>query len=837
MNLTEPTATFLNPAPTPENRIQLYEILWRRKWLILLTAFVGLAIGYWYYLEAPRVYRSTSLLLIKERQTAPVVSKEMQLVSGDKMETQLQVIASQSVLSKAAVNEELKKVSREAFGVEDDAASLESGLSAEIVKNSDAMEVSFRSGNKNHARVALQAIVQAYESALRDSYEDVGLETAELIKSASDTLEKKIIDKRNEYAEFRKQNSTQLLVVNGEPTNVHAKRLAELSTQHNSLRTKKITIESELEVLKQSIAANGIDESMALDILAKLDQLTGGAILKQRETELADTKPEIRLLTELLLSEKSLSAKYGDEHPEVKDLREKIDLLMEMNAKLEADNKEQIAADAAKRGIGRTPVQAPQTPEECVNLYTGMLTRDLDRISNELTVINREIEDAKKQTQTLDAILVADVNYREAIKQSETLNSEILARLDEIDIVKESGGTRAMTLTPPSTARQVFPVLLQVLAIGGIIGALVGAGIGNLLDMGESTFRSPADVVRSLDLPILGQVPSIESRRVKRATKLTKIPQTIIAAHQPSSSVAESFRAIRTSLYFSAEGKGSQVIQITSPTPGDGKSTLSANLAVSIAKSGKRVLLIDADFRRPTQHRVFGINNDVGLATLLANSSETPVTPTETEIADLFLMPSGPGVSNPSELLSGVRMGEAIEAFRNDYDFVIIDTPPVLAVTDPLAVAARTDGVIMALRIARGVQFSSKRAKEALDRVGANILGIVVNGYARNSTFARGVAKDYGYSNGYGYGYGYGYSRNPYADPYSRREGQSSQRGACPPSMRSRRLQVRGRRRNGPEFVPARKLANCHCDFLTIQCQALGPTWRQFVQEWLRRDG
>jgi capsular exopolysaccharide synthesis family protein len=446
-------------------------------------------------------------------------------------------------------------------------------------------------------------------------------------------------------------------------------------------------------------------------------------------------------------------------------------LLSELIDKLEEERKQ--AETARLAGIAEekaSAIQLPKSPEEWVSTYLGILRHDLSRIQAEHTDVSNLVNDVRKAAHALDLLIVQDNNFRAEIKQAEDLNTQIMTRLDEIDIVKQSGGTRAVILNPPSFARQVAPSLIQVLAVAGVLGCLLGIAVGYLLEKGKGTFNSPMDITRNLELPILGQVPAIEARRVKRSPQLASVPQTIITAHQPSSSISESFRAIRTALYFSGEGKDSQVIQVTSPTPGDGKSTLISNLAVSIAKSGKNVLLIDADLRRPTLHRIFGVENSVGLVSHLS-SGEEKIQPLATLIPGLSILPSGPAVSNPSELLSSAKMAELVSSLRETFDFVLIDTPPILAVTDPLTVAARVDGVIMAIRIANGVQFSSKRAKEALDRVGASILGIVVNGFSPSSAFARGVAKDYGYSGSYGYGYrsGYGYSRNPYAEPYSER--------------------------------------------------------------------
>ncbi|MEM7315089.1 MAG: CpsD/CapB family tyrosine-protein kinase, partial [Planctomycetota bacterium] len=224
-----------------------------------------------------------------------------------------------------------------------------------------------------------------------------------------------------------------------------------------------------------------------------------------------------------------------------------------------------------------------------------------------------------------------------------------------------------------------------------------------------------------------------------------EIDPSICTLHRQGSRHAEAFRAIRSALYFSSSRKNYKVIQVTSPVPGDGKSTMAGNLAVAIAMSGKKVLLIDADCRRPRVNALFGLDNEVGLATVLQNESQLEDAIFFTSVENLFIMPSGPTPSNPAELLTSPGFGQLLDIVKEDFDLVIVDTPPVLPVTDAVAVAARVDAVMLAIRIRKGVQITAMRAKEVLDGVDANVMGIVVNA----------VDGRYGRSS-YGYGYGYG---------------------------------------------------------------------------------
>jgi polysaccharide biosynthesis transport protein len=230
---------------------------------------------------------------------------------------------------------------------------------------------------------------------------------------------------------------------------------------------------------------------------------------------------------------------------------------------------------------------------------------------------------------------------------------------------------------------------------------------------------------------------------------------SLCTVHAAKSPAAEAFRGVRTSLYFSTQGQGHKVIQVTSPSMGDGKSTLAANLAVSIAHSGKRVLIIDADFRRPRQHRLFHVSTQRGLASLIAEEAEPEDIILSTAVANLSILPCGPRPNNPAELLTSPRFPELLGLFRERYDFVIVDTPPLLAVSDPMVVAPRVDAVMLTMRLTNNGRPNAERAKEMLATIGANILGVVVNGFG---------AKGAGGYGGEGYGYQYAYAGGYYQD-------------------------------------------------------------------------
>ena len=241
-----------------------------------------------------------------------------------------------------------------------------------------------------------------------------------------------------------------------------------------------------------------------------------------------------------------------------------------------------------------------------------------------------------------------------------------------------------------------------------------------------------------------------------------------MVALQPRSMAAEAIRTLRTALHFGIAGPESKVFVVTSPAPRDGKSTVASNLAIAMAEADQRVLLIDADMRKPTQHEIFDIEANRGFAAVLTGVLAAGEAVVPSKIKSLDLLPCGKRPSNPVELLNNGIFPEMIKQFLSQYDRIIIDSPPVMPVTDVRLMAALADCTILVLRAERSTRRMSVAARDELLRVRAQRLGVIVNA---------APARRSGYNSGYGYGYGYGaYGQTSYgygeedSDNLSRRQ-------------------------------------------------------------------
>lgn len=223
----------------------------------------------------------------------------------------------------------------------------------------------------------------------------------------------------------------------------------------------------------------------------------------------------------------------------------------------------------------------------------------------------------------------------------------------------------------------------------------------------------------------------------------------LIAHTDSKSPVAEAFRTIRTNIQFSQIDKSLKVIMVSSPTPNEGKTTTIANLGVVMAQAGYKVLIVDGDLRNPSQHKVFKLHN-VGVSNIVSTGMAVAECIKATLVENLFVLPAGPVAPNPSEILGSKMAYELIVSLKPYYDFILIDTPPVLPVTDAVIVSGKADGTLLLIDSGSVGVEAAKEAKARLEQAHGHILGVVLNKVDVHGG-------KYGYGKGSGYGYGYYY--------------------------------------------------------------------------------
>lgn len=265
-----------------------------------------------------------------------------------------------------------------------------------------------------------------------------------------------------------------------------------------------------------------------------------------------------------------------------------------------------------------------------------------------------------------------------------------------------------------------FPVRPQTATntlLAAVVGAMLAVGIVFLIEYLDDTVKGPDDV-EALGLASIGNVGRIT---------LKDPTDKLIVAHDPRSPIAEGFRSLRTNIQFSSVDHPVRVLLVTSAGPGEGKTTVAANLAVALAQSGQKVALVDADLRRPSVHRIMKMSNNLGLTNALLQPGNLDGTLMSTEVENLKTIVSGSLPPNPAELLGSERIGKILEELKSQVDWIILDTPPCLVVTDAAVLARRADGVLVVARVGTTRRDALKESLQLLEQVGVKVVGVVMN--------------------------------------------------------------------------------------------------------------
>lgn len=776
MNAQEWTeAAGLEPVATAGG-LDLWGMVVRRKFFILFGAVVGIALGYLYASRLTPIYESSArVLVIKQDPKLPIDGFESRINPDESIATHSLMLRSPAVIQLAVQKHKLGSLPS-FVGVEDPTGPIVNGLSVlpvsagpSVASVSNVLDLRFRSPSPKDCSTVVNAVMDSYADFLGDTYDTVSKQMLELINKAKDDLHLQLQAKEAHYREFVQKKA--LFVTSQGATNLHEQRLQQIEGQRSAAHMAQIQTQAQITAIQEALK-RGENRQAILLMIAK------GVDAKGVDGKRADAKPgedsskQEDQLFPLLVQEKMLLENYGPDYPKVKTIRKQIELVSaHLRSRLDGGMEKGKANPAAG---------------DLLDLYLASLNQELKMSKvhedNLTDYFNKEYQAAN----ALSVSVVEDSTIRNDITRTQQMFDAVLKRLQEINLVKSYGGYKTKILSPAGYGYQVEPNITRILTMALCLGLFGGLGLGYLVEIADRTFRSPDEIRRLLGVPVVGHVPAIPLQLDgPPAENALNLSPSLCTVHKPKSSLAEAFRAVRTALYFSAGDEKHRVIQITSPDVGDGKSTLSANLAVSIAQSGKRTLLVDADFRRPRIHKLFGLKRDEGLSNVISGDSDLPDAVQSSAVENLWILACGAKVNNPAELLTSPEFADLVKKLREEYDFVIIDTPPVLAVTDPCAVAPRVDGVLFTLRISRNVRPKAQRTQEILQSLGAKVLGVVVNGigvageygygkYYGSKYYHTGYYGGYGYRNGYGGGNGYGYYENSYKDYYTEDEKETT---------------------------------------------------------------
>ena len=690
------------PAERPQPNV--FAVIWRRRWIVIACVILGLIAGATYYAKATPVYSSASVVYVQDN-ALKIMNDPMGGTNRSQsyLFTQCQLLTSTSILSDALKNPDVAQA-KTLQNASNPVGLLKSSITAAPDKFADLINVSMESTSPTDAAVLVNAIVEAYIDYQGRQHKSTALEIVRIFQKESDQYEESLHKTQLAILALKKENPD--LTFQTERGSIVTNKLGELSDRLTQAQLRSLDIKTaaaEAEVVK--------DDPAALRRLVDQFQLGADPSASLDPTILANYRASRDRLTDML-------DRLGSKHELVR---------------------------SAERQVGRMEEELQQATRDTAANYAGLLKQSLRIADARVEELQAALKEARTSAISLN---FKQAEYEQLKKDEERImrSLDLLdSRIKEINVNEDVGSLTVSVLETAKPGSIVRPLMTKVMGMALVAGLMCGVGLAMLRDMMDQRLRSADEITAVLDLPILGVVPHIASKAKVKAAENGRIVHLL-----PRSNVAESYRTIRTAVSFGAgDGMVAKTILITSPAPGDGKSTCASNLALAFAQSGRRTLLIDADCRRPTQDRIYGIKNDVGLADVLAGQADLKATIHHTESEKLHVLTSGAIPPNPAELLDSQALIELLASVAADYDQILIDSPPVVPVTDARILAASCDAAIIVLRADRSTRRLAEHARDSLASVGANLIGVIVNDVPRGKSGA-------GYDYYYGYGqYGY----------------------------------------------------------------------------------
>jgi capsular exopolysaccharide synthesis family protein len=378
--------------------------------------------------------------------------------------------------------------------------------------------------------------------------------------------------------------------------------------------------------------------------------------------------------------------------------------------------------------------------------YIEMLRAAQESSQVALKGISDQINQAKQELGELTYQMSQYLTAKDEEKATHEQLDQVTKELDNMSQVEQQSEASGImwAIHPEVPDTPSFPKLWITMTVAVFAGLMLSLGIAFLREWMDTSVRSPRDIDRIGEMNLLGIVPHEDDD-----PQVTGAPLPLVIFQAPHSMLAEQYRQVRSRLQHSTSLDSTRSILVTSPSPGDGKTTVACNLAAGLALNGRRILLVDANFRRPELHRIFSIANETGFSAALSNLESFPSSVCQTQVPNLDVMPAGPRPPNGTELLESQLLSDFIERALEEYDHVIFDSGPLLFVSESMAMAPRVDGVVSVVRARTNSRGLLQRMRDALRQVHAEHVGVVLNAVRSQAGgyYNRNIKTYYAYSN------------------------------------------------------------------------------------------
>ncbi|MBI4858709.1 MAG: polysaccharide biosynthesis tyrosine autokinase [Candidatus Riflebacteria bacterium] len=604
------------------------------------------------------------------------------------------------------------------FRFQDEVTNLARRITVSAVRNSQVVEVTAEDHDQLMAAKIADTVGAVFLERLLELKRDDSRKANQYLTARLSEVEKKLVTSEEALRRFQEE-----------------KQAVHLDTKiRNLVEVKTINVDDDLAQVQKSLQEETARfEQLGHQLMDQRKKVAsgqqGGAIsemkvvLMQKETELA------RLLTA-----------YTSAHPDVQKLEQELETV-----RRRISTEQNLLTSGSALAADKVTESLEEGYNNSQQSLKVLLTRKqtLIRLKDEYRFLLRELLNLKAR----NAILQRDLDVNQKVYEM------LLLKQKEASL-KEALTIAGASIVEPATIpkRPIRPRKIVNLALGLVVGLTLGIGLAYFLEYLDTTLKSKAEIARILGAPVLA---TIHNRALIDgvAGGVEKVSLTL-----PTSPMAEAFKSLRASIKHAMSAIGGKVLLVTSAYPGDGKTTVATNLAISLAQSGDRVLLVDGDLRNPKVDDLFELKGKPGLGNVVDSEIETMLHPCGQE--KLLVLPAGKRLSNPSEFLESPKVKQFIKELRERFDWIVVDSPPVNVVSDPMVLGPQVDGVLLVVFAGREDRSALEAAVERMRSVHATILGGLINNIQTPGSGDQYYYYRYRRYHGYGYGYGYGYGQS-----------------------------------------------------------------------------
>ena len=689
-------------------------ILMKRKWTVLaclVTVFSLVAIA---SLKMTPVYEASGSIAINKPDSGLVNFSNSPTFSVDyydptEMETEVKIL--QSDLLALQVVKELALDRRAEFGgktaqfpssldlapdpLQADTghttsllSSFRSNLKVTLAPNTHIIEVHYRSPDKELAANVVNTLMTTYTENNFKSRFDSTMQASDWLSKQLVDLQMKVETSQEKLVHYQKEHE---ILGMDEKQNITTSKLDELNKALTTAESERMDKES---VYRLVLAGDSETIASAVSALDPAGTGSQGALMETLRTKEAELK----------IQAAELSTQFGPSYPKLAQINNQV-----------REVETQIVLESRKI-VGKIKGQ-----------YETAVQRE--------NMLHEALEKQKQEANKLNESAIEYSLLKRDLDTNRQLYEGLLEKLKEAGV---SAGLRSNNFRIVDVARvpmgPIEPNIPRNLSFAFMLGLTSGIGLAFLLEGLDNTVRTTEQAQMISGLPPLGMIPlgSRSAREGASAKRLviatSKEAVELITQVRPQSQMAESYRALRTSLLLSSLGAPPKVIMVTSALPQEGKTTTSINCAVVLAQKGIRVLLIDADLRRPSIHKTLGMGPRSGLSNVLTGSATLESAITRSSILpNLDVLPAGTPPPNPAELLASSNMRDVLEQLRARYDHIVVDTPPALSVTDAVVLSPRADAIVLVIRSGQTTKQALRRSRDILMQVNAKVSGVLLN--------------------------------------------------------------------------------------------------------------